>query len=124
MKFSPHRHAWKLIAGLGLLVADGLVFGMTDAGKVASFLLVVGFLLLIATIYCLFYGILAFARLYGLPIKRKRRLAGSLTGLTGCLVALQSVGELNIRDVLVLLPLVTIGYVYSFYGTRTDNPDI
>jgi hypothetical protein len=111
------------LACLGLVVADLTVFTQTNATRVASFTLIIGFLALAATVYYAAYGLLAFARLYGLPVRRKRRLAASLTGLAGCLVALQSVGELNVRDVLLLLPLVTIGYLYSFYGAGASSPD-
>ena len=121
MKFIARRHIWKFV---GLLVIDGLAFTLTNAKSVPSFMLIVGFVLLIATLYYLVYSLLAFARLYGLSIRRKRRLAASLTGLISGLVALQSIGELNSRDVLVLLPLVVIGYAYSFYGkTGIRTPD-
>jgi hypothetical protein len=120
MKFIARRHIWKFV---GLLVIDGLVFTLTNAKSVPSFILIVGFVLLISTLYYLVYSLLTFARLYGLSIRRKRRLAGSLTALISGLVALQSIGELNSRDVLVLLPLVVIGYAYSFYGkTGTRTP--
>jgi hypothetical protein len=120
MKLIARRHIWKFV---GLLVIDGLAFTLTNAKSVPSFGLIVGFVLLIATLYYLAYSLLTFARLYGLSIGRKRRLAGSLAGLVSGLVALQSIGELNSRDVLVLLPLVVIGYAYSFYGkTGTRTP--
>lgn len=101
---------------LGLLAVDAAVFGLTNAGNAPSFMLIVGFLLLVVTFYYLICGLLALSRLYGLSVKRKYRLAGSLTALTGFLVALQSIGELNSLDIAVLLPLVIIGYAYSFYG--------
>jgi hypothetical protein len=122
MRFiSNHR---RQLTGLaGLLIADGIVFGGTDARKVNAAMLIIGFGLLMASVYCLIYGLLAFVRLYGISIRGKRRLAGSFTGLTACLVALQSVGELNPRDVLLLLPLVAIGYLYSFYGPGRAGQD-
>lgn len=113
MKFIIREHVWKFI---GLLIVDGLMFTFTNPKSVPSFVLIVGFLLLVTTLYYLVYSLLTFARLYGLSIKRKRSLAGSLTGLISGLVALQSIGELNSRDVLVLLPLVIVSYAYSFYG--------
>jgi hypothetical protein len=124
MSFVLRKHVQKLLLGLGLLLADGLVFGATNATQVASFVLVAAFLLLMATVYYLLFGLLMLARLYGLPIRRKQRLAGSLTGLVGCLVALQSVGELNVHDILVLLPLVIIGYIYSFYGAKVRDTGV
>lgn len=123
MKFITRKPVQRL---LGLLAVDGVVFGSTNAGNAPSFMLIVGFLLLVVTFYYLVCGLLALSRLYGLTVKRKYRLAGSLTALIGFLVALQSIGELNTLDVAVLLPLVIIAYVYSFYGkagTRAGNLD-
>jgi hypothetical protein len=113
MKVVIRKPVWQLPS---LLVVDGAVFGSTDARNVPSFMLIVGFIILVVNFYYLIRGLLVLARLYGLSFRRKYQLAGSLTGLTGCLVALQSIGELNSRDVIVLLPLVLIGYVYSFYS--------
>lgn len=122
MKFIARKHIWKFIF---LLVIDGAVFSFTNARSVPSFMLIVSFVLLAITFYYLIYSLLTFARLYGLSIKRKRRLAGALTGLVSSLVALQSIGELNPRDVLVLLPLVIIGYAYSSYGKASIGvPDV
>ncbi len=107
----------------GLLLADIIIFGFTSASSVPSFMLMIGFVLLIATFYSLVHGILTAARLYGVSVKQKRRLAGSITGLVGFIVAMQSVGELNSRDVVVLLLLVVIGYTYSFYSKPGIDPE-
>lgn len=113
MKFIARRPVWQL---LGLMFLDGVVFGSTNAGRVPSFMLIVGFILLMVTVYYLIRGLLVVARLYGVSVRHKYQLAGSLTALIGFLVALQSIGELNPRDVVVLLPLAVIGYAYSFYS--------
>ncbi len=114
MRYIPHifthRSVWQLGA---LCIADGIVFGGTSASSVASPMLITGFLLLAATAYQLLRVLITLASLYGLQVKRSRRLAVSLTGLASGLVALQSIGELSSRDALVLLPLAIIGYLYS-----------
>jgi hypothetical protein len=112
MKLTSHWHLWKFG---GLLVADIAVFSATNADNVPSFELMLGFLLLALTFYYLMCSLLTFVRLYGVSIKRKRRLAAALTGMMSGLVALQSIGELNSHDVVVLLPLMLVAYVYSFY---------
>ena len=109
-----YKHFWQT---LGVLIIDAVFFSYTDAGKVAPFMLIVGFLLLLLTSYVLFYGVLSFARLYGLPVRHKQRLAIYLSGTAGLVIALQSIGELSPRDILVLLPLVTISYIYGAYST-------
>lgn len=109
------RHTWQIII---ILVLDGLIFGGSNSRSAPSFLLMAGFLLLLATIYQLFYGLLSMARLYGLKFKRQNRFGLYVTGAVGLLVALQSIGELSPRDVVVLLPLAGLGYLYSAYGTE------
>jgi hypothetical protein len=98
-----------------LLVADFALFSTTNAQKTASFVLIIGFILLAITIYQLVYVLLSALKWYGIEVKRKRRLAAYITGLSGGVIALQSMGELNWRDIVVLLPLVALGYLYSFY---------
>jgi hypothetical protein len=97
-----------------LLVVDSLFFSFTNPQKVASWLLIVGVLLLLYSLYYALLGILAVAVWYGLPAgKQPARLAKVIVGMVGFLVALQSIGELSARDVLVLLPLGVIAYLYS-----------
>ena len=102
----------------GLLVIDVLFFSATNARTVASIFLVAGLILLIATIYYLIYGLLSLARFYELKIYNQKRLAGSLTGVCGALLPLQSLGELSLRDVLVILPIGLIAYLYVSYGAN------
>ncbi|HTB48743.1 MAG TPA: hypothetical protein VK712_01530 [Verrucomicrobiae bacterium] len=102
-----------------LLVADGLFFTLTDPERLPSFAWIIGFVLLALTLYVLAYAVLGVGSWYGLPFKRhRRRLAGVLAGLVSGLLALQSVGELSARDVLVLLPLALIAYLYSSYAEK------
>ncbi|HXR50150.1 MAG TPA: hypothetical protein VN778_03945 [Verrucomicrobiae bacterium] len=106
-----------------LLAVDSLFFGLTSPQKVASWLLVVGVLLFLTSLYYFLLAGLTVARWYGLPTgKRPRRLAKVLVGTTGFLVALQSIGELSSRDVLVLLPLGVIVYLYSYRAIWRSQP--
>ncbi len=107
------KTSWRLAA---LLIIDVGLFGNTDPQNVASYALIVAFLLLLATIYQMTLALFTVAKLYGVNIKRSPQLSAGLAGLIGVLVALQSVGELSPRDALVLLPLVGLGYLYIFYG--------
>ncbi|HEX5744223.1 MAG TPA: hypothetical protein VFX84_02115, partial [Candidatus Saccharimonadales bacterium] len=76
-------HFWRVS---GLLAADMLLFGTTDPRSTLSFMLIVGFLLLSATIYYLLDGLLAFLRLYGLaPANRKRVLMTATMVICGAL---------------------------------------
>ena len=107
---------------VGLLVADGLFFGLTDPDKVPSLFLMIGFLLCAGTLYVLIRAILAASAWYGLPLnKHGSRLARVVTLAAGVLIALQSIGELGSRDILVLMPLTLVSYLYVSYG-RTPTP--
>jgi hypothetical protein len=120
-KVIHHKHFWQ---SLCLLLIDIVFFTRTDASKVAPLVLIVGFILSVLTCYELLYGVLSVARLYGLPVRYKQRLAVYLTGVVGLILALQSIGELTPRDVLVLLPLATLAYIYGVYATsRRHNLD-
>jgi hypothetical protein len=114
LKVTHHRHFWQ---ALGVLIVDVAFFTKTDASKIPPFILIIGVVLLVFTCYELFYGLLSIARLYGLPIRYKNRLAVYLSGVLGLIVALQSIGELTPHDILVLLPLATLGYIYGVYTT-------
>jgi hypothetical protein len=104
------------LEAIGLLVLDILFFTTTNTNKDPSWVIIVGFVLVLLSAYIFFYYLLSFLRLYGLPIGRKRRLATYLTFVVGIIVALQSVGELTPKDVLVLVPIALIGYIYTGYA--------
>jgi hypothetical protein len=120
-KVIHYTHFWYAI---GVLIVDVIFFSGINASAVAPFLLIIGFVLLLLTCYVVIYALLSIARLYGFPIRHKQRLALYLSGVVGLVVALQSIGELSSRDVLVLLPLATLGYMYTVYATaRKRNLD-
>lgn len=116
MKILTNKHFRRLAA---LLAADGLFFSLTNSTSVPSILIIAGFLLLMATLYQLIYAVMGLLRVYGLPIKQKRRVTAYMTAIIGFLVALQSIGELASKDILVLAPLAAIGYMYNAYAKNT-----
>jgi hypothetical protein len=104
-----------------LVIAAGLFFGLSDPSNVPSFALITGFVLLVVVLYQVTYGLLTVVSWYGLlPAKApRRRLAVAVTGLVGCVLALQSSGQLSNRDILVLIPLVLGIYLYT-YAVRAE----
>lgn len=120
-KVIHHRHFWQ---ALGVLLIDIIFFTRTNAHKVAPIILIVGFILVVLTLYELLYMLLSVVRLYGLPIRYRHRLSLYLCGVLSLMAALQSIGALTPKDVLVLLPLATLGYLYGMYATsRRRNLD-
>lgn len=113
---SAHHRKWPLAA---LLAADLAVFGGTSPHSAPSIVLFAGFLLLSASFYVLLLGALRLVAWYGVsPGSRRKRFIRLSAGVFSGLVALQSIGELSSRDVLVALPLALIAYMYLSYGRR------
>jgi hypothetical protein len=113
MKLLRHKFFWY---GASLIALDFTLFGTTDATKAPSIVVIIGFGSVMLTIYVALVEILSFIGLYGLNLPHRRQLAIYISVLLGGLLALQSIGELDRRDVLVWLPLIIVGYAYSAYA--------
>jgi hypothetical protein len=123
MKIASHKQRKRLWRLAALLAADAAMFSLTDPQRVPSFMLIVGFLLLMLNIYCVILWALRLARLYGVsPAKHQRRFARTTAGLIGGLIALQSMGQLSSHDVLLVFPLVLLAYLYLTYGKNAQRP--
>jgi len=121
MKISSHP---EIIRAGSLLAADALFFSLTNPLKVASWLLIAGFGLAAATLYYFLRSAVRVASWYGLPVsRRQQRRVAEVAGILIGLLALQSIGQLSPRDVLVLLPLLLVTYLYSSYGRGHDVAD-
>lgn len=111
----PHSTRLKLI--ISLLALDSAFFMLTDPSQVDSLVLIVGFLLLSLTTYLLISRLCVAMQLYGLPLGNSaHRIALFGTVVIIGLLALQSIGELSIRDMIVALPLGIILYLYLSYS--------
>lgn len=111
----PHSNKSRLT--LGLLALDGIFFTLTNPSNVDSAVLFVGFLLLALTLYLLISRLCALGAVYGFQFdKHTHRIALFGTGIIVGLIALQSLGELTTRDMMVALPLAAITYAYLSYG--------
>lgn len=119
MKFVSRSQTWLLAS---LLLADIAVFSGSNPHNAPSMMLMIGFGLLIVNFYLLMLGLVRLSN-YGLLTGRYRhkRFARLATGLFAGLVALQSIGELGSRDIVVLLPLAVLGYLYISYGRGGKN---
>lgn len=111
-KLTKRLHFWRIS---GLLVADLLLFGTTNPSNTLSFMLIVGFVLLSATIYYLLDGLLIFLKLYGLTIRSRKRVLRTASMVICGILALQSMGQLSARDILILGPLTVVAYFYAAY---------
>lgn len=112
-------HHSRILGATALLVADALFFSATNASNVTSVALIVGFLLAMATCYLVVYQLLRLSALYGLQLGRhRRRVASSITGVIAVVVALVTVGQFTVRDLIVITPLIIIGATYISISRR------
>jgi hypothetical protein len=111
-------HFWRIG---GLLAADLLVFGTTDPRSTLSFMLIIGFLLLSATVYYLLDGLLAVLKLYGVAPRNRKRVLRTATMAVCGLLALQSMGQLSVRDLLIAVPLTALAYFYAAYSKSSGR---
>lgn len=105
------------ITGLALLATDGAFYGFTDPNAVSSPLLFAGLLLLSVNLFSFAYLAMRLLGKAGFVVGahyRKAVLGGA--GVTALLIALQSIGQLTTRDVVVLVPFAVIAYVYISYA--------
>lgn len=119
MKFVSRSRTWLLAS---LLLTDIVIFSGSNPHNAPSLMLITGFGLLMVNFYLLMLGLASLSS-YGLLSggRHHRRFARLATGLFAGLVALQSVGELGPRDIVVLLPLTVLGYLYISYGRGGKN---
>jgi len=100
-----------------LLLVDVLFFGLFTPNQ-TSWLLIPGFGLLVATIYVAIKGVLAvlgeFVRLSPLL---KKKITVFLTFVLAVVLALQSLGQLTPRDIITVVPLIAVLYLYVSYFT-------
>jgi hypothetical protein len=106
-----------MMFNLILFVVDCLFFSMTNPNKVPSLVLIVGFSLVALSLNGVLRFIVIVAAIYGLPVGRhSQRIALFISIAMATALALQSVGELTLRDVIVLSLLSVVSYLYISYG--------
>lgn len=105
-----------VIAGSCLFVLVILFFG-TDPNKVPSFVLVLPFLLLFTI---LLYLIAFLLEKRGFSNRKSLRIAVLCAGVPIVLLVLQSIGQLTLRDVLVLSALFILSYFYMSRSTASS----
>ncbi len=111
-KMKTYLKSKRFLIMMSLLVLNGLFFSITNPDHINSGMLIVGFIFLGVTIYAIMDLFLYLISRTGVNIKNRRRLAIFLAILFSVLLALQSIGQLSARDILVIIPLWLMFYIY------------
>lgn len=115
---SPHAKR-RLIWLLGLFVVDVVFFSLVNPVKAYAVVIIIGFALLIATLYVLIDFLLAVGeRIIPFSHSTKRRIAQATTLVLGLLIAMQSIGQLTLKDILAVIPLIIVLSLYFSYMFR------
>lgn len=112
----PQINKKKLAYFLILLLSEGVLFGLSNPAHAPALLLVTGFIMLVATFY--FFTLFCIWLITsGRPSRLVRKAGWLLTIFVAFLLAMQSIGELVWYDILALLPLLLILFLYLSYAT-------
>lgn len=113
------HHKRKLIRTLALFIADALFFSFVNPANAYAIIIIIGFLLLIVTIYSIVDFLLALGeRIIPFSLNTKKRIAVAVTLVSGLLIAMQSIGQLTYKDILAVIPLVLVLSFYFSYMLR------
>ncbi len=114
----------RIIAGLALI--DLCFFGLINPNVGNSLIIILGCVFAAATVYCLCLIMASvLGMLAGTSLTAQRRIAIFLATVAIFLLLMQSIGQLSIRDIIAIVPLAALLYLYSTYAmsrkkTRTS----
>jgi multisubunit Na+/H+ antiporter MnhG subunit len=109
--------ARQAVVFIGLVIIDAAFFSSVNPTNAASLLLVLGFVLSVATFYGLCRVVCKLLSLYSRAIRaQQKQLVAVLSVIFGLSLALTSIGQFSPRDLLVIIPIAIIAYVYLLYS--------
>jgi hypothetical protein len=101
---------------VAIFIADGLFFSLTKPSTASSLVLIAGFGLLVLTSYLITRFVFGLVSLFVPVIAKQKHIEVVVSAIFGVLVALQSLGQLSLRDFIVVV--VFAGFIY-LYGSYT-----
>lgn len=105
-----------LVLVLGLLILNIVGFTLINPLNSPSIMLFLGFGLLAADFFLMFYVLTRITqKIFGRPRHSARRVASILTGVVIVLLALQSIGQLSVRDTIAVSLVCCLVYFYLSY---------
>jgi len=104
---------------LPLAVADIVFFSLVNPANSSSFMIIIGILLTALTIYVAIFGLTKLLAVFFTVSRRtQRRFAIFSTLVLMFLLLMQSIGQLSLRDILAIVPLMIVLYIYLTYTSR------
>ncbi|MDB5175891.1 MAG: hypothetical protein JWM81_749 [Candidatus Saccharibacteria bacterium] len=110
------------VALVAIIIADSLFFGLTDPKELGSAMLILGFSLVVATLFLLTRLTRLIMQRWSPTLARHKHLDVCITGLICATLGLQSIGQMTSRDFMVLLLSTAAMYWYVNYQKRQPVP--
>lgn len=113
-----HKYRKPIYVTLALVV-DSVFYGLINPRTAYAVVIIVGFGLLVATLYLIIDLLLALAeRAVPFSAMTRHRLHVSTTMLLALLIAMQSIGQLTLKDLAAIVPLVLVAAFYTSYQRK------
>jgi hypothetical protein len=110
------------IALVAIIIADSLFFGLTDPKELGSAMLILGFSLVVTTLFLATRVMRIILQRWSPALARHKHLDVCITGLVCASLGLQSIGQMTGRDFMVLLLSAAAMYWYVNYQKRQPVP--
>ena len=102
-----------------LLILDIVFFGSINPRNAYALVVVLGFVLVVLTLYVVVDLLFVLVdRVISLRPMTRHRLHTSITMLGALLLAMQSIGQLTIKDMSAIVPLVLVAAFYLSYQRK------
>lgn len=90
----------------------GSFLALSNPGKLPVIILIVPFILLFIAFYSLWNLVRQLVGLYFIDVKPSRHLGRAICVSTVLLLVLQSLGQLTLRDIVTVIAIIVVGYLY------------
>jgi hypothetical protein len=99
-----------------LAIVDIAFFGLISP-DMSAFAIIPAFILVVVSIFAILTLIVAYiGKMFVVKPKNQKRIVVVLSASLGVVIALQSIGQLTVRDVVTIVPLILVLYLYMSYS--------
>jgi len=112
----------KKFTSLAVILSDFLFFCLTNPHRLSAVFMAVGFLLALITLNLICSLVIIFLRQFRGMSNPRGWARWAISGFAFILLVMQSIGQLSIKDIVVLIPLV-FGIYFYYIRSKISLPD-
>jgi Ca2+/Na+ antiporter len=103
-----------------LIILDAGFFSLVDPRNSSSFMIIIGCILIGLTLYLVLRALTRLAGVFfTISDHTQRRFVIFITILLMFMLLMQSIGQLSLKDILAIVPLMIVLYLYLTYTSKT-----